>query len=38
MKYWDQLSTMDKVGEVLGAVSVFALPILMLFVGAAFGL
>lgn len=35
MTGWNSLSTSDKVGEVLGAACVFAVPILMLFIGAA---
>ena len=35
MTGWDSLSTSEKVGEVMGAVCVFAVPILMLFIGVA---
>ena len=35
MNGWNSLSTSEKVGEVLGAACVFAVPILMLFIGVA---
>ena len=34
MTGWNSLSTSEKVGEVLGAACVFAVPLLMLFIGA----
>lgn len=33
---WDELSMLDKVGEVLAAIAVLALPILLLFIAEAF--
>ena len=38
MSEWDRLSPLDKAGEILGGICVFALPILLLFIGAAFDL
>lgn len=32
---WNSLPTSEKVGEVLGAACVFAVPILMMFIGVA---
>ena len=38
MKHWDANSVRNTVGEILGGFLVFALPILLLFLGAAFDL
>ena len=38
MSGWESLSTTEKVGEVVAGLSVFLVPILLLFLGAAFDL